>query len=194
MAALIVLGLLAGIVCLVFFIISIAKKRRKLWWVLGGCASFLVFIIGIIGTLANSPTSSTTSLSNSATTNAITSNTKNSLGIIISYSLKTATQIGSDYPSLPSSGDIFLIVSFNIENNGYSSFNTNPFYFSVITNNIKYNYSADSYLLDNQLKIVDILNGGTLKGDLAFEVPANSTDFQIQYNGLGGFNIQWVRQ
>ena len=49
-------------------------------------------------------------------------------------------------------------------------------------------------MLDNQLKDVDILNGGILNGDLAFEIPANSTDFQIQYNGLGGYNIKWVRQ
>jgi len=192
---LIVIGLLAGLVCLVFFIIAIAKKRKKLWWVLGGGVSLLLFIIGVIGAMANTPTSSSSSLSNSTQTTTKTSAGNSSSGVVINYSLSTASQIGTGFStSAPSAGDTYLIVSFNIVNNDSSSFNTNPNYFSVITNNIKYDYSWDSSNLDTELKTVDILKNGTLSGDLAFEVPANSTTFQLQYSGLDNFNVKWVKQ
>jgi hypothetical protein len=77
----------------------------------------------------------------------------------------------------------------NIENHGYKEFNLNPFYFNLIANNIKYNTATESFSLDDKLETVDLLDGGTIKGSLAFDVPSNIGSYQLQYSGFQDYEI-----
>jgi uncharacterized repeat protein (TIGR02543 family) len=116
--------------------------------------------------------------------------------IIITYSSMTTTQIGTGFfPDEPESGNVFLVLDMTINNQGYDSFNTNQFYFSVIVDNVEYS-TAFVVHLDNKLESVDILDGGTVQGKLAFEVPekVNILGFEVVYDAWDWYNIEWIRQ
>lgn len=116
--------------------------------------------------------------------------------IVITYSSTTMTQIGTgSIANTPSPGSIYLVLDMTIQNQGYDSFSINPVFFSIVVNNVKYSM-AFIMGLDNQLKLVDILNGGTTQGKLAFEVPSQvtTTGFQVTYSAFEPYNIQWVKQ
>jgi len=104
------------------------------------------------------------------------------------------------YTAEPDAGKVFLQIDMVIKNNGYKKFNTNPFYFNLILNSISYDYSSNTYNLDNKLDSVDILNGGTLIGALLFEVPGSATSAPISmsYDGYcDGFDkctVVWSQQ
>jgi hypothetical protein len=76
----------------------------------------------------------------------------------------------------------------NIENHGYEKFHVSPSIFNIIANNIKYGESG-SYQLDDVLARVDIPDGGSIKGSVAFEIPSNIGSYQLQYSGVGDYNI-----
>ncbi len=107
--------------------------------------------------------------------------------VVIEYSAKKADSIGSY--SNPKPGSIFLIVTMTIENHGYDEINTNPNYFSVIANSIKYDYTSSTFSLDDKLDTVNILDGGILKGSIAFEVPTNIDEFKLQYKSYKNYNV-----
>lgn len=88
------------------------------------------------------------------------------------------------------------MVSLDIKNNGYDSFSTNPFYFSVIVNNVEYDTAWVCVMLEDELKIVDLLDGGRIFGKLAFEVPkeVTSTGYQLKYQAWEEYNIEWIKQ
>ena len=110
--------------------------------------------------------------------------------IIIKKSATAMPQIGQFDIADP--GYTFLVVNLEIENRGYDSFSTNPFFFSVVVSNVK--YSTTFTMLDNQLKAVDLLNGGKVVGKLAFEVPEDvpSVGYQIIYQAFKKYNIEWI--
>lgn len=87
---------------------------------------------------------------------------------------------------------IFLIAG----NNGYSSFNTNPGYFYLTSNNIKYSYDSGTYSVNTPHKwsTVDVLNGGIFYGTILFEVPNSATSFTLGYERyLTPYNIIWTQ-
>lgn len=92
----------------------------------------------------------------------------------------------------PGSGTL-LIVDMTIENMGYTSFNTNPGYFSAVVSNL--NYSCD--LAASDLKLVDLPYGGKFSGKLVFKVPAGTASSKVGYNlvysGMRPYNILWKR-
>ena len=100
--------------------------------------------------------------------------------IKISYSTRTSNKIGS-YSEAPA-GKTFLIITMTIENNGYKELNTNPNYFVLLINNIKYTYDSTTYSLEDKLDSVDIMDGGKLTGSVAFAVPTGTTEFQLKYD------------
>ena len=113
--------------------------------------------------------------------------------VIITFSPTLLTQIGTGYyPEKPDKGNIFLVLDMTIENKGYEEFNTNPNYFYVVINNIKYDYSWASSGLDNRLPTIDLLNNGKVSGQLAFEVPTGSANFTPLYEAWSKYNVQWV--
>lgn len=80
-------------------------------------------------------------------------------------------------------------------NQGYDSFSTNPLYFYVVVSNVKYS-AAFVMGLENELKVVDLLDGGKAAGEIAFEVllEVSSVGYQIRYEAFREYNIEWVKQ
>lgn len=117
--------------------------------------------------------------------------------IAISYSGLTKQSItwegssGYSYDEKPNSGRVFLEVTMTVKNNGYVSFNTNPNYFYVTVDQIKYSYDASTFLLD-KWETVDVLDGGTFTGTLVFQIPSTATSFGIGYDAWSYYNIVWT--
>ena len=66
--------------------------------------------------------------------------------------------------------------------------------FFVVANNVRYDPWSMTGYPQNYLPKTDVPNGGKVTGNLAFEVPAGTTTFSLQYGGSGTYNIQWVKQ
>ncbi|XHH10460.1 MAG: DUF4352 domain-containing protein [Candidatus Bathyarchaeia archaeon] len=89
----------------------------------------------------------------------------------------------------PNPGNVWLVINMTITNKGYNSFNTNPNYFTVTINNIKYSYDAETFSYGNW-NTVDILDGGSFNGSLVFQVPSSTTTFTLNYERFGvNYNI-----
>jgi hypothetical protein len=99
--------------------------------------------------------------------------------------------IGDVYSDTASSGYIYLVLDITIENKGYDYFNTNRFGFFVIANNIKYE-PAFVFSLDNELNTLDVLNGGKLRGKIAFEIPEETSAYTLGHNNYGDYNITFI--
>ena len=156
--------------------------------IIGIIAIVLVSVIAL-GCVESQP-SAPTSIENPKSTVASTpkpTQTQSQKSIIISYSAKKVDSIGQFAEA--KSDKVFLVITMNIENRGYKEFNTNPFFFKIIANNVKYDIATESYNLDDKLDTVDLLDAGTLKGSLAFEVPSNIGSYQIQYDGWSDYEI-----
>jgi hypothetical protein len=90
------------------------------------------------------------------------------------------------------SGKIFVEISLTVKNNGYDSFNTNPYYFYLIADGVKYDVDSNIYLLDNW-DTVDIMNGGKTQGSILFQVPSSAKTFALGYDALfKSYNIVWT--
>ncbi len=144
----------------------------------------IIILVSVIalGCIESQPSSSNPKSTVAAATQA------QSQYIIISYSAKNVTSIGQYGEA--NSGDVFLVITMNIENHGYEKFHVSPSTFNLIANNIKYGESG-SYQLEDVLDRVDIPDGGSIKGSVAFEVPSNIGNYQLQYSGSGDYNITY---
>jgi len=84
-----------------------------------------------------------------------------------------------------------LFVDVTIENRGYDSFRAAPDYFHAVVSNAR--FDADAGLSD--LTAVDIPDGGTARGTLAFEVPTGTASskvgFNLVYSGTRLYKVQW---
>jgi len=152
-----------------------------------------------VTTVLTPPTATITeTVTSTLPTVTITANTPtptSSQQIVITYSGIIQNQIGTgDSAIQPPPGNAFLVVFMTIKNQGYDSFSVSPIYFSLIANNIKYSSSIYSYSLQNSLPSVDVLNGGSLTGSLAFEVPSSTTTYTVKYEAFKTYNIQLVKQ
>lgn len=124
------------------------------------------------------------------------------INIAVSYSLTTSPYYtwtgasGNQFKENADTGKTFVQITLTAQNNGYESFNTNPNYFYLTANNIRYTYDTGTYSIDTQTKwaTVDVLNGGTFIGTILFEVPNTATDFSIGYDRyFTPYNIVWMR-
>lgn len=110
--------------------------------------------------------------------------------VVIKYTEKYSNQIGF---SQPSSGYTFLILTLQIQNNIDKAFNTNPFYFYVTVNNVKYDIEVATYSLPDTLKSVDVLKDGTVTGSIAFQVPAGTVSYTPTYEAsFVTVKIDWI--
>ena len=99
---------------------------------------------------------------------------------------------GYPYTEYPNEGKVFLEVNMTISNLGYESFNTNPYYFYVIADNIKYSYDGIIYTLECW-DTVDIMNGGVYNGTLIFQIPTSASSVSIGYErSFVTYNISWI--
>ena len=120
--------------------------------------------------------------------------------IVISYSSTTANHLGEYFEYLEEwmyeadPGYTYLVVSLDIKNNGYDSFSTGHYAFSVVVNNAGYGVTYVG--VEDLLKVVDLLDGGRITGKLAFEVPKEVTSlgYQLKYDAFKEYNIEWIKQ
>lgn len=122
--------------------------------------------------------------------------------VVIRYSSTTTEHLGEWFEYMEEwlyeadPGYTYLVVSLDIENKGYDSFSTNSFYFSVIVSHVEYDPATPTWVMDDRLKDVDLLDGGRISGKLAFEVPkeVTSTGHQLKYQAWERYNIEWIAQ
>jgi hypothetical protein len=115
--------------------------------------------------------------------------------INVSYTSTIASQIGTgNLADHPEAGCVYLIVNMSIQNNGYESFEIYPWTdLFVVVDGVAY-FKAIVKQLGNQLPgILKVIDGGTLTGNLAFEVPEGATTFSMRYEGFSDYNIRWVQ-
>lgn len=153
-----------------------------------GIGLLALIVLGMIfGGNSDKPSAPTSIDNPAAATDSTPVQAQAQKSIDISYSAKKQDSIGQF--GQPKEGKVFLIITMNIENKGYDKFNTNTFNFNLIANNIKYDVATESFSLDDKLDSVDLLDGGSIKGSIAFEVPANIGTYQLKYEGFGSQNI-----
>lgn len=145
-----------------------------------------IIIIILVSVIALGCITSQPSSSNPKSTVAVTTANTQAQNITISYSTKKVNTMGQYGEAAP--GNVFLVITMNIENHGYEKFHVSPSIFNLIANNIKYGESG-SYQLDDVMARVDIPDGGSINGSVAFEVPSNIGSYQLQYNYFGDYNI-----
>jgi hypothetical protein len=114
--------------------------------------------------------------------------------IEIKYSYESMEEIVKDeyFKDTPmNSNNVYLVVDFDITNNGYNEFSTNPFNFMVVVDRIEYD-NALVASLNNKLSSVNLLDGANTKGQLAFEVPRGFQDVEIKYSGFSKYNVNFI--
>jgi hypothetical protein len=98
--------------------------------------------------------------------------------------------------SKPDTSKTFLLMKIIVTNSGYDFVYTNPNYFFVRVNNVTYSYDASShYLTDIGLPILDVnarlRDGGMCAGFLVFQVPVNTSRYELIYNDYRGKNVKY---
>ncbi|HWQ19149.1 MAG TPA: DUF4352 domain-containing protein [Methanotrichaceae archaeon] len=82
-------------------------------------------------------------------------------------------------------GMTYLLVPYSFQNNGYDEFPVEPGCCKVIINKVRYDRTyIGSSMAENgypPLDSVTLMNGGSIKGWVAFEVPAGTQTFQSGY-------------
>lgn len=126
--------------------------------------------------------------------NATTTTTYEGQVIVITYYSAPFESIsGGVSSSPPSEGNMFLLVNLKIENHGYTTFKVSHYHFSIEVDGQKY---VDSFLFDlpDQLTSITLHDGDSIQGNLVFEVPEGTTDFEIFNKYASSYNIQWIKQ
>ncbi len=88
----------------------------------------------------------------------------------------------------PDIGKIYLLVYITISNHGYDNVYTNPICFQVEVNKVKYGYDGASHMLSYigkpMLDTVDLGDGGQISGYLVFQIPVDTTRYELIYNPI----------
>lgn len=112
--------------------------------------------------------------------------------IIIRYSDETLNQIGEWKPA---PGYVYLMLTVDIENAGYSEFSTNPQRFFVTINHITYDIALITF--PGEMRGFGITDGQRMKSRLAFEVPETVSMWGYE-PGYSAFpvrlNIVWRKE
>ena len=101
-----------------------------------------------------------------------------------------------DYEVRAGRGKHFVVVSMTITNNGYDKFNTSPYSFKLIQDNIKYNIHLNGLsIAGHEWESVDVMDGGTFRGALMFETPSEWETYSLSNeaytSSLRHFDIVW---
>lgn len=116
--------------------------------------------------------------------------------IVIEFSSSKTNKLEGDNEYLVDEAEsemTYLILDLTVSNQGYEEFNTNPFYWGVIVDNVKYDV-AFVYNLENEMKSRDVMDGGEVSGNIAFEVPENVEDFEVVYEAFTKYNIEYIQK
>jgi hypothetical protein len=114
--------------------------------------------------------------------------------VVITYSANTSSHIGTLLISFePKPGNIFIVLDMTIENHGYATFALDPLAFSIVANGATYK-RAMVVGLENEILMGVVKDNSSTTGKLAFEVPADTGSFDVQYKGEDNDTIRWVKQ
>jgi hypothetical protein len=148
----------------------------------------IVVIIGAISLLPNLNNSLSAPTPTPKSTPKPTPKPTPTASIRIYYGFLTSEKIYGDIIDVEAdSGKVFLKVIMTISNDGYVSFNTNPNYFYVTVNNVKYGYDVATFTQDDW-ETVDVLNDGRFSGTLVFQVPSYATSYTLSYQAWETYN------
>lgn len=163
------------------------KYRNPFFWVLSIILVQLVFLAGC----------HQTSTDTNINTAAVPSMTTDKY-IAITYT-STTGDVFSDDPFTPfaKNGSIFLIVTFYIENHGYTNFPIDQLNYVAIVNSISYQYYPNSphYLSHPMGSGTTILNGSKYIGTIVYEIPTTDlqSGFTIVFSSSDSYNFIWNR-
>lgn len=116
--------------------------------------------------------------------------------LITVNNVKVATEVSGTFTSKPKSGNMYLVISLTIANNGYDKVSSHRNYFNVTINNVKYD---PSYLLgaSSSIEPKDVLNRESVSGDIYFEIPSSAANSsyilgRTPYSWEQNYNIKFV--
>jgi hypothetical protein len=112
--------------------------------------------------------------------------------ITIRYSGAIIEQIGE---SKPEPGSVYLMLTLDIQNTGYSEFATNPERFFVTVNHITYDIALVTF--PEEMRGFGITSGQRMKSKLAFEVPETvlTWGYEPGYTAFPArLNIEWLKE
>ena len=178
--------------------VGIAKKLGKMgipgfrsgktWKMILASIVYFFIIMAIIA-----PSGDRTTTSDATAAGTVHKADVNAKNVMITYSGKTLDT--TDEFTKPKPGNTYLVVDVKVENNGYSELPVNPLYFSVIANSVKYSASLfNPSEMTDKMSPVTIMDGGTVSGSVAFEVPKNTGDFKLEFEPMNfkTYNVQYV--
>lgn len=101
--------------------------------------------------------------------------------------------IYSEVEPCDTSRPCYLIIAFEVTNNGYTEISTDKSNFIAVYNKAKYTPVQGSSYLSDVLPNTGLLNGGTLKGSLVYIVRyANQTRYEVLYDdGVNEYNVDY---
>ncbi len=111
----------------------------------------------------------------------------------VNYSGQTIDKM---YDNTPDIGKTFLLVDITITNHGYDEVSTDPLFFYIEINNVKYSLDyASSYSLKGMgkptLENADLADGGQISGYLVFQIPANENKYQLIYDNYERYDVRY---
>ena len=112
--------------------------------------------------------------------------------IIIRYSDQTLTQIGEWKPA---QGNVYLMLTYDIQNVGYGDFSTNPARFFVTINHITYDQALVTF--PGEMQSSGLSSGQRQKTKLAFEAPETFSmwGYEPGYTTFPDrINIEWIKE
>jgi hypothetical protein len=176
------------------------KSRTWLWVVLGvlavlilGCIGVSMFVLRSAGTAINSVSttvaSTVTTIAETPTTQAQPASQVSQVGGTITVNdvavtLVSVKKLAGDQFIQPKAGNIFIVVHVKIVNNSTGEVDYNPFDFharSGAGNITDEEVAPSTYTANNELSSGKLSAGGTVEGDIVFQVPKNDHKAQMTW-------------
>src|SRR6266566_3796359 len=176
------------------------KRRTWLWIVLGVLAILILGCIGVstlvlrsagtaINTVSTTVASTVTTIAETPTTQAQPASQVSQVGGTITVNdvavtLTSVKKLASDQYIQPKAGNIYIVVHVKMVNNGTGEVDYNPFDFharSGAGNITDEEVAPSTYTANNELSSGKLSAGGTVEGDIIFQVPKNDHKAQMTW-------------
>src|SRR6266849_6629636 len=146
----------------------------------------IVVLVGVANSQSNNGASSTkTSSTNTGSTSSQIAEVGQSITVDnVATTLVSVNLLPADQYTLPKPGNEFIVVHVQLVNNSSSEVDYNPFDFHVrsgsgnITDEV---IPPSTYLANNELNSGKLSPGGTVEGDIIFQVPKNDHQAQLTW-------------
>ena len=113
-------------------VVCIAEAvRKEAHWEKLASTGFVILLMAVLMVAACESTDSTSTVGESGGEPEEVSSSQKA--IVIDYSVSTASELGGGFlADKPDTGYVYMIVHYNIRNQGHSEFSTNPWYFRIL--------------------------------------------------------------